>query len=453
MNDREAHGVELYVAGIVESIPEDTCVSTMELKRCQALDCECVLLSRYCKQGWPKQNKLPPQVQEYRKYQGELSVCNDLLMRGNCIVVPTSLREKILQVLHEGHQGIKRCKARARESVWWPSLGKHIASLVSGCHLCAQSRIQRSEQLLSSSTPSIQWEEVGIDIFHLNGTDYLLIVDYLSRYPEVVSLKSTTSSNVITATKSIFACHSIPRTVRSDNGPQFVAREFKQFARVYGFDHVTSSPRYAQSNGQVERTVRTVKGLLKKSRDPYLALLVYRDTPGVSGLSPAQLLMGRRLQTTLPRSPHLLKPLWRDRKFDKNDRRAKQRQASDFNRRHGVVQLRPLTPGERVWVQDAECTATVLSPARRPRSYVVETTTGLLERNRKHLVPFDRGDIAVNENHPPLNQQQSPMARDSPEESSSAEQQAIADRPTTPLNEGCRTRYGRLIVAPKRLNL
>ena len=47
----------------------------------------------------------------------------------------------------------------------------------------------------------------------------------------------------------------------------------------YGFTHVTSSPRFPQANGEAEQAVAIVKNLLKKSVDPYLALVVYRTSP------------------------------------------------------------------------------------------------------------------------------------------------------------------------------
>ena len=65
----------------------------------------------------------------------------------------------------------------------------------------------------------------------------------------------------------------------SDNGIQFSSKEMKEFADIYGFTLVTSSPHYAQSNGLAERTIQTVKALLQKSSDPYMALLSFRATP------------------------------------------------------------------------------------------------------------------------------------------------------------------------------
>ena len=119
---------------------------------------------------------------------------------------------------------------------------------------------------------------VGVDLFELNKVNYLLLVDYFSRYPEVIKLSATTSAAVINV-MSIFARHGIPETVRSDNGPQFSAEEFTRFSNSFGFQHVTSSPRYPQSNGQVERMVQTVKKMIQKSDDPYLAIMSYLSNP------------------------------------------------------------------------------------------------------------------------------------------------------------------------------
>uniref|UniRef100_A0A3B4B6M1 Integrase catalytic domain-containing protein n=1 Tax=Periophthalmus magnuspinnatus TaxID=409849 RepID=A0A3B4B6M1_9GOBI len=97
----------------------------------------------------------------------------------------------------------------------------------------------------------------------------------------------------------------------SDNEPQFSSESFKRFAEEWNFVHTTSSLLYPQSNGLVEKSVQTVKRLLAKAKDSrtdyYQSLLVYRTTPLECGMSPARLLMGRRLRSNLPIQESLLK--------------------------------------------------------------------------------------------------------------------------------------------------
>lgn len=136
--------------------------------------------------------------------------------------------------------------------------------------------------------------------------------DYFSRFIEVAKLTSTTSVAVVEHCKSVFARHGIPSEVMTDSGPQFTSEYFTRFATQWEFRHTTSSPRYAQSNGEAERAVCTVKGLLQKEKDPYLALMAYRATPLANGYSPAQLSMGRQLRTTVPVTLSSLNLGWTD---------------------------------------------------------------------------------------------------------------------------------------------
>ena len=130
---------------------------------------------------------------------------------------------------------------------------------------CAEQSVRKKEPLIPTPLLDYPWQVAGTDQFELNQYHYLLVVDYFSRYPEAIKLSSTTSANVIAALKTVFARHGIPEIVRSDNGPQYSSSaEFAQFASTYGFSHVTSSLRYPQSNGHVERAVQTVKRMLKK---------------------------------------------------------------------------------------------------------------------------------------------------------------------------------------------
>ena len=197
--------------------------------------------------------------------------------------------------IHAGHQGIKKCRERCQQTVWWAGLSRQLEELISNRTTCSKVRYQHSEPLILSPFPKMPREKVGTDLFEWKNSSYLLVVDYFSCFSEIAKFRSVTSEAVIVHLKSIFARHGIPTTVLSDNGPQYSSYLFSQFAREYGFQHITSSPHFPQSNGEAERAVKTVKNLLKKSKDLYLALLAYRATPLQNGYSLSELLMNGKL--------------------------------------------------------------------------------------------------------------------------------------------------------------
>ena len=172
---------------------------------------------------------------------------------------------------------------------------QQLGDKVKNCSECHKHSLQRAEPLISTQLPNLHWQKVGTDLFHWKNHQYLLIVNYYSRCKEIkIEWNNSINHN------SIFARHGIPELVYSGNGPQFHLEACKPFASDYQFTHVTSSSLYPQSNGEAERAVGTFKSLLRKEGDPYLALLVYRSTPLAVGFSPAELLMSRRLCTTIP---------------------------------------------------------------------------------------------------------------------------------------------------------
>ena len=169
--------------------------------------------------------------------------------------------------IHSGHQGITKCRARANQSVWWPGISKEIENLVRNCPTCCKSQVQFAEPLITTNFPKLPWQRVGTELFEYKGTQYVLVIDYFSHYIEIAKLSSTSSDAIITHLKAMFARHGILQYVVSDNGPQYSSEIFSKFAKAYGFIHITSSPKYPQSNGEVKRAVRTIKSLLKKADD------------------------------------------------------------------------------------------------------------------------------------------------------------------------------------------
>jgi hypothetical protein len=255
-----------------------------------------------CTAGWTDDvDAVPPAVRPYWFSRDQLSVQGGLLLHGARVVVPSSLRRETLTALHaDGHLGVDKCRAKARASIWWPKIGADIGRFVSSCLTCLHWARDRAEPLLSTPLPDLPWQQVATDLFELDGRHFIVVVDYYSRFFELTQLKSQTSDDVIKAMKNIFARHGIPMLCVSDGGPCYRSAEFQTFASTYGFQHRMSSPRFSQANGAAERAVQTAKSLLRRADDQFLALLAYRTTPIVDGYSPAQLLMGRQLRSTVP---------------------------------------------------------------------------------------------------------------------------------------------------------
>ena len=158
----------------------------------------------YCKTGWPEKPRLFGELKLFHSVASELSVENGLLLRGNRLVIPAALRKDILNRLHEGHQGIVKCRERARQAVWWPLLSKQLEEIVQNCPECCKSRSQRAEPLKPTTLPSRPCQKVGTDLFEWKKLVYLLIVDYCSRWIEVAKFEQTTAECAITHSKSIF---------------------------------------------------------------------------------------------------------------------------------------------------------------------------------------------------------------------------------------------------------
>ncbi len=211
-------------------------------------------------------------------------------------------------------------------------------------------------------------------------------MDYFSRYIEVAHLNVASAETVVAALKDVFSRHGVPETVVSVNGPQYSGSTFKDFATGYAFNHITSSLRYPQANGEAEQAVATVKGLWKEGGDRAKALMTYRATPLESGFSPAQLLMGRQIRSTIPQLPTSLLPRWPNvRSFRKCEKQRKEKQQWCYNLRHGARPLQSLRPGQKVWLPREKKEGTVIQHTTAPRSYLIHTDEGLVRRNRIHM--------------------------------------------------------------------
>ncbi|XP_014668373.1 PREDICTED: uncharacterized protein K02A2.6-like [Priapulus caudatus] len=366
-----------------------------ELRETTVADRELRELQEVIMQGWPERRvQLPHAVRPYWSYRDELTVQDGIIMKGERAIIPESMHDYILTKLHESHQGMEKTKLRARTCVFWRNINGDIEDLIQRCDICQQQqKAQRPEPLLQHEIPTRPWETVGTDLFHLNGDEYFIVCDYYSKFPIVRKIRGRATSDIIVGMmKRIFAEQGVPDTVVSDNGPQYDSYVFKQFAEKWEFRHTTSSPRFPQSNGFIERQVQTAKNTLTKATiakvDPEMALLILRTTPVDSHLpSPAEMLNNRKMRANLPtKIPN--RATERDMIMQRlQDRQVLQKQYHD---QKSGGSLAPLTPGQFVRIQEESTSkwqpAVVTEKLTAPRSYEIKTTNGsTLRRNRRHI--------------------------------------------------------------------
>lgn len=253
-----------------------------------------------------------PLVESYKKIKYELSDDNGIILRGDRIVLPTLLQRKAIQLAHEGHLGIEKCKSLLRSKVYWPNMNTMIESFIRNCTACkANSKDAPPEPLKPSELPENVWTEISVDFFGPlpSGEKLLVITDLYSRFPLVEIMRNTNSQAVISHFRKIFTTFGYPARVRTDNGPPFQSDELKNYFKLCDIKHVKITPLHPKSNGTIEKfmqvikkSIRTATFIGKNWKDALnITLQQYRASEhSTTGRSPASLFLNRELKTKLP---------------------------------------------------------------------------------------------------------------------------------------------------------
>ncbi|XP_062407384.1 uncharacterized protein K02A2.6-like [Sardina pilchardus] len=452
---------DLFEERVVHSMEATAALDTDTLKRLKEATSRDTVLQQVLDMhhnGWPRRrSSIATNLHQYWPMRNSISIKDGILMTGDRIVIPQSVRQIMLDRLHLAHQGIQRMKAQARKVMYWPGMSQDIEHMVESCASCQQLQPQNhKEPLIPHEVPELPWLKIGADIFELHGQSYLVMVDYLSKYPEVLHLPDKTAYTVIRKMKAVFARHGIPKELVSDHVP-FASCEMREFAVSWRIKLVHSSPGYPQSNGLAERMVKTVKHTLKKATqtgtDPHLALLSLRNTP-VTGteFSPAQVLMGRVLRSTLPSSTAVLQPSIPDG-FHSRLKHLQARQEHYYN--YNSKPLPEFAPGTTVHMATRRGwePATVVSKRMEPRAYDVQSPSGVtFRRNRRHLRRIHpsllREDDAELLEQPVTSQDEDPGSQAMQDQDMpTCEDNNLA--PATPI---CTTRSGRHVKLPTKFS-
>ena len=246
------------------------------------------------------------------------------------VVVPLKFRKQVMHLAHEsilgGHQGTKKTTDKVTSNFFWPGMNADITRYCQSCDICQRTVHKgRMTKVPLGSTPLIDtpFDRIAVDIVgpivpcSARGHRYILVVvDYASRYPEAVPMKTIEAERVAEELVNIYTRLGIPREVLTDQGSQFTSNVMKEVSRLLSIKGLVTTPYNPKCNGLVERFNGTLKMMLKKMCDEkpkdwdrYIGplLFAYRETPQEStGFAPFEILYGRTVRGPM----QILKELW-----------------------------------------------------------------------------------------------------------------------------------------------
>ncbi|UYV84592.1 K02A2.6-like [Cordylochernes scorpioides] len=300
---------------LIASINQDMlAISEEEFLRECSLCPEIIALKEQLMKPWS--NNESSQLNKYFRLRKDLSVQEDLILNEKeKILVPVSLRNKLLSFAHKAHQGMVRTKQRLRESYWWPGMDKDVEDLVTNCWVC-KNHDKRLKSIRVPITPverpANPWTKLGLDIVgpfidsEIGFRFAITLIDYTSKWPEVFCTNKTTSKVIINFLENVFSREGFPREIVTDNGTPFISEEFEDFLGSNGIKHIRTANYHPACNGEVENFNKTLKSTVltahlqhtEVKRTIQLFLREYRSTPHtVTKQTPSAVLHGRTLRT------------------------------------------------------------------------------------------------------------------------------------------------------------
>lgn len=351
----------MFNIGQVQSLP----VTSAQLQNATRQDPVLSRAVHYTKSGWPRQ--VPEELKPYWMRRSELTIEGECLM---WVVIPEKLQQQVLEELHQSHSGMVKTKALTRSYLWWPNLNQQIETVIKSCVTCQAARnVPAVAPLHPWTWPSKPWHRINIAF--AGPFCGRMFVDAHSRWPEVLEMKSTTSTATIQELRRLFG---LPLQLISDNRPQFTSSEFTSFLKGNGIKHVHCAPYHPSSNGAAERFVQSFKRAIKASEKSNMSfqqrlmsfLLTYRTTPhATTNAAPCTLFLKRQVRTRFD----LLRPDVEEEVV---------RKQADQKMQHDSRAKRELFLGQRVMVHSIQAgqpwiPATVIE-RNGPLSYLVQVS-------------------------------------------------------------------------------
>ena len=391
-------------------------LSPNEVEQISANDAELDQVRQCIQTGRWNDCNLPSGVKiAYIGIKNELCIVGKLVLRNTRIVIPTELRQQVLDLAHEGHPGIVKMKSLLRTKVWWPKMDKDVERICRTCHACqVVGSYSTLEPMSRVEPPTGPWQDLACDLLGPmpSGEHILVLVDYYSRYVEVAILRSITSESVIKSLEPMFARFGFPHSLKTDNARYFTSEIFQTFLSRNGVTHLTSPPLWPQANGEVERQNRTLLKTMKIANvegknwrvELTRYLLTYRSTPhSVTGATPAYLMFRREIRTKLPE----LRPsrLMMDEGISERDWQAKLAGKFYADARRGAKPIN-LKVGDQVLLKNEVSgklepnfqTKPAVIKSKNATEVIVETNGKDVRRNSSFVKPYKTSDHEIENN-------------------------------------------------------
>ena len=350
----------------------------------------------------------PESVQSYYQYRHALIPIDGVILLHDRPLIPVSLRPEVMDHLHAANAGVTGMYARASTSVWWPNMRDDLIRLRAACSTCTKNAPSNPSAPPQEVTPpAYPFHSIAADFFQVRNSSYLAVICRYSGWLSLFRLQKDDSQHVMSIFREYFSRWGIPVNLTTDGASNFVSHEMKKFLARYGTSHRVSSYYYARANKRAEVAVKSGKRLILDNISPNgslntdrvaRALLIHHNqTDPVSGLSPSEVIFGRRLRDHLPLQPHKFQPRaeWRLEADQREKAYAKRHILKKEQLTSGSKALPPLLIGDHVAIQDATklgkpgkwLKTGIVTDCLPYQSYElkVDGSNTLTKRNRVHL--------------------------------------------------------------------
>ncbi|KAJ1184493.1 hypothetical protein NDU88_001299 [Pleurodeles waltl] len=219
--------------------------------------------------GWPERlQQIEEDLKGYWEVRSELHIAKDLVMRGERIIPPQELWEKLIGLAHEGHLGRTLTKNKLRASYWFPTMDKLVENTMRECvhfALSDKTNITHKSPLSPVEVPTKPWDNLWLDILGpltclgSRARFIFVLVDYHTHWVMTRAVHNVTTQDVTEFLKEAFTREGIPSTIVTDNGVQFTSGAMVEFLRNSGVQHFRTALYNPKANGLVERVNRMIK--------------------------------------------------------------------------------------------------------------------------------------------------------------------------------------------------